>query len=120
MPSATFLPQLTPLIAPDDRVFRALADPHRRRLLDRLYEKSGQTLGELCGGLAMARQSASQHLELLEQANLVAVQWQGREKRHFLNPLPLRGIYERWIRKFEREDFTVPQRRTMKGAVDSG
>jgi len=101
MPSATLLPQLTPLIAPDDRVFRALADPHRRRLLDRLYEKSGQTLGELCGGLAMARQSASQHLELLEQANLVAVQWQGRKKRHFLNPVPLRGIYERWIRKFE-------------------
>jgi DNA-binding transcriptional ArsR family regulator len=120
MQSLASFPQVTPCTVSDDRVFRALADPNRRRLLDRLYEKSGQTLRELCGGLAMARQSVSQHLELLEQAGLVAVRWQGREKRHFLNPLPLRGIYERWIRKFEREDFTVPQRRTMKGAVDSG
>jgi DNA-binding transcriptional ArsR family regulator len=101
MQSATCIPQPTPGTAPEDRVFRALADPNRRRFLDRLHEKSGQTLGELCGGLAMARQSASQHLELLEQANLVAVQWQGREKLHFLNPVPLRGIYEGWIRKFE-------------------
>ena len=101
MQLAASIPQLTPGIASDDRVFRALADPNRRRLLDRLREKSGQTLGELCGGLAMTRQSASQHLELLEQANLVAVQWHGREKRHFLNPVPLRGIYEGWIRKFE-------------------
>ena len=120
MQSLASLPQVTPCTVPDDRVFRALADPNRRRLLDRLYEKSGQTLRELCGGLAMARQSVSQHLELLEQAGLVAVRWQGREKRHFLNPLPLRDIYERWIRNFEREDLTVPQRRTMKGAVDSG
>ena len=119
MQSLASFPQVTPCTASDDRVFRALADPNRRRLLDRLYEKSGQTLRELCRGLAMARQSVSQHLELLEQAGLVAVRWQGREKRHFLNPLPLRGIYERWIRKFEREDFTVPQRRTTKGAVDS-
>ena len=85
-----------------NRVFKALADPTRRSLLDRLHEKNAQTLGELCSSLAMARQSASQHLALLEAANLVSVTWRGREKVHHLNPVPLHDIQERWIDKFER------------------
>jgi uncharacterized protein YndB with AHSA1/START domain/DNA-binding transcriptional ArsR family regulator len=83
-------------------VFKALADPTRRSLLDRLHEKNGQTLGELCRSLAMARQSASQHLALLQAANLISVTWRGREKVHHLNPVPLHDIQERWIDKFER------------------
>ena len=83
-------------------VFKALADPTRRQLLDRLHEHNGQTLGELCGSLAMARQSASQHLALLEAANLISTTWRGREKLHHLNPVPLHDIQERWIDKFER------------------
>jgi uncharacterized protein YndB with AHSA1/START domain/DNA-binding transcriptional ArsR family regulator len=83
------------------RVFKALADPSRRLLLDRLHERNGQTLGELCGALAMARQSASQHLAALEAANLVSTVWHGREKLHYLNPVPLAEISERWIDKFE-------------------
>ena len=85
-----------------DRVFRALADPGRRKLLDRLYAENGQTLGELCAQLDMTRQAVAQHLGLLEEANLVAVVWRGREKLHYLNPVPLQEIYERWIRKFEK------------------
>lgn len=85
-----------------DLVFRALADPTRRQLLDRLHEHNGQTLGELCASLAMARQSASQHLALLEAANLISTTWRGREKLHHLNPVPLHDIQERWIDKFER------------------
>jgi uncharacterized protein YndB with AHSA1/START domain/DNA-binding transcriptional ArsR family regulator len=83
------------------RVFKALADPTRRQLLDRLHERNGQTLGELCGSLAMARQSASQHLAALEAADLVSTVWHGREKLHYLNPVPLHEISERWIDKFE-------------------
>ncbi|MBI3562863.1 MAG: helix-turn-helix transcriptional regulator [Gammaproteobacteria bacterium] len=86
-----------------DTVFKALADPSRRKLLDRLHAKNGQTLSELCKGLGMARQSVTQHLGLLEDANLVSVQWQGREKLHYFNPVPIHEIYERWIRKFEQE-----------------
>jgi len=86
-----------------DKVFKALADPSRRELLDRLHARSGQTLGELCKGLDMTRQAVTQHLDLLEEANLVAVQWQGREKLHYFNPVPIHEIYERWIRKFERQ-----------------
>lgn len=85
-----------------DLVFKALADPSRRKLLDLLHASDGQTLGELCEHLAMARQSVTQHLGLLEEANLVATQWRGREKLHFLNPVPLQEIHERWIRKFEK------------------
>jgi uncharacterized protein YndB with AHSA1/START domain/DNA-binding transcriptional ArsR family regulator len=85
----------------DDGVFRALADPTRRALLDRLRERNGQTLGELCGPLEMARQSATQHLGVLEAANLVTVVRRGREKLHYLNPVPLGEIQERWIGKFE-------------------
>jgi DNA-binding transcriptional ArsR family regulator len=86
-----------------DKVFKALADPSRRKLLDRLHAKNGQTLSELCKELDMARQSVTQHLGLLEDANLISVQWQGREKLHFFNPVPIQDIYERWIRKFEQE-----------------
>jgi len=87
----------------NDKVFKALGDPTRRKLLDLLSERNGQTLGELCEHLAMARQSATQHLELLEAANLVSTVRRGREKLHFINPVPLHEVYERWVRKFERQ-----------------
>ena len=86
-----------------DTVFKALADPSRRALLDRLHAKNGQSLTDLCQGLGMARQSVTQHLGVLEDANLISVQWQGREKLHYFNPVPIHDIYERWIRKFEEE-----------------
>ena len=90
-----------------DKVFRALADPSRRELLDRLHAQNGQTLSELCLGLAMTRQAVTQHLAVLEAANLVSVQWQGREKLHFINPVPIHAIAERWIRKFETSRLTA-------------
>ena len=86
----------------DDTVFKALADPTRRRLLDTLHECNGLTLGALCANLAMTRQAVTQHLKRLEEANLVASVRRGREKLHYLNPVPLHDIYERWIRKYER------------------
>jgi uncharacterized protein YndB with AHSA1/START domain/DNA-binding transcriptional ArsR family regulator len=89
-------------VADSDLVFKALADPTRRDLLDRLRERNGQTLGELCGPLAMARQSATQHLGVLETANLITTVRRGREKLHYLNPVPLWAIQERWIERFER------------------
>ncbi len=85
-----------------DAVFKALADASRRKLLDRLRKSNGRTLGELCEHLDMTRQAVAKHLGLLEKANLVAVVWRGREKLHYLNPLPLHEIYERWIGKYER------------------
>jgi DNA-binding transcriptional ArsR family regulator len=85
-----------------DLLFKALADPSRRKLLDQLYANDGQTLSELCAHVDMARQSVTQHLDVLEAANLVATRWRGREKLHFLNPVPLQDIYERWIAKFEK------------------
>jgi uncharacterized protein YndB with AHSA1/START domain/DNA-binding transcriptional ArsR family regulator len=85
-----------------DRVFKALADPTRRQVLDRLREREGQTLGELCAQLAMTRQSASQHIDVLEAANLVSTVRRGREKLHYLNPVPLHEMQERWIDRFER------------------
>ena len=85
-----------------DRVFKALADPTRRRLLDLLHRENGQTLTALSTGMDMTRQAVTQHLQLLEEANLVAVIWQGREKLHYLNPVPLHEIAARWIGKFER------------------
>lgn len=86
----------------ENTVFRALADPTRRLLLDRLRERNGQPLGELCERLGMARQSVSQHLDVLEAANLVSTVRQGRTKLHYLNPVPLHEIQERWIDRFER------------------
>ena len=85
-----------------DAVFKALADESRRQLLDRLFAKNGQTLNDLCGGLDMSRQAVTKHLGILEEANLIAVQWRGREKLHLLNPVPLQDVYERWLAKFER------------------
>ena len=85
-----------------DAVFRALADRSRRRLLDRLHVRNGQTLGELCEGLDMSRQAVTKHLAILEAANLVATQKSGREKLHYLNPVPINEIADRWIGKYER------------------
>lgn len=86
----------------DDAVFRALADSSRRRLLDRLHQRNGQTLGDLCQGLDMTRQAVAKHLAILEEANLLSSQRQGREKLHFINPVPINEIAERWISKFEQ------------------
>ena len=86
----------------DDNVFHALADANRRLLLDRLHRRNGQTLIELCDGLAMSRQAVTKHLAILEGANLVAMQRRGREKLHFINPVPINQIAERWIGKFDR------------------
>jgi len=85
-----------------DLLFKALADPSRRKLLDVLHAHDGRTLNDLCEHLDMTRQGVTQHLSLLEAANLVVTQWRGREKLHFLNPVPLQEIYERWIAKFEK------------------
>ena len=85
----------------EDAVFRALADASRRQLLDRLYSRNGQTLGALCQGLAMTRQAVAKHLAILEEANLVSARREGREKLHFLNPVPINDIAERWIGKFD-------------------
>ena len=86
----------------DDAVFRALADASRRQLLDRLHERNGQTLGELCRVLDMTRQAVTKHLAILEEANLVATRRRGRQKLHFINPVPINEIAERWIGKFDR------------------
>ncbi len=86
----------------DDLLFKALADPSRRKLLDQLHAHDGQTLGQLCEHLDMTRQGVTQHLDVLEAANLVATLKTGREKLHFLNPVPLQEIYDRWISKFEK------------------
>ena len=86
----------------DNAVFRALADASRRQLLDRLHRKNGQTLGELCKGLDMSRQAVAKHLAVLEEANLVSWKRHGREKLHFINPVPINEIAERWVSKFER------------------
>jgi DNA-binding transcriptional ArsR family regulator len=83
-------------------VFKALADESRRKLLDELHKNNGQTLTQLCKHLDMTRQAVTKHLVLLEAANLVATVWHGREKLHYLNPMPLHEIYERWIGKYER------------------
>src|SRR5271165_7553496 len=85
-----------------DKVFKALADPGRRLLLDRLHADNGQTLGHLCEHLAMTRQAVTKHLKLLEEASLVVTIWRGREKLHYLNPVPIHEIAERWIHKFEK------------------
>jgi DNA-binding transcriptional ArsR family regulator len=85
-----------------DAVFKALADPVRRALLDTLHARGGQTLGELCEGKGMTRQAVTKHLAVLEGANLVASERRGREKLHYLNPVPIQEIAERWIGKYER------------------
>jgi DNA-binding transcriptional ArsR family regulator len=86
-----------------DQVFRALANPARRRLLDVLRARNGRTLGDLCGCLAMSRQAVAQHLACLEEAGLVVTMRRGREKLHYLNPVPIHEIYARWIVRYERQ-----------------
>ncbi|WP_168119062.1 helix-turn-helix domain-containing protein [Paenibacillus sp. HB172176] len=85
-----------------DKLFKALADGTRRQLLDILFANNGQSLSELCAQMTMSRQAVTKHLLLLEEANLVTVVWHGREKLHYLNPVPIGEIYERWIGKFDR------------------
>jgi DNA-binding transcriptional ArsR family regulator len=103
-----------------DKVFKALADPGRRHLLDLLHRENGQTLMALCEHMDMSRQAVTQHLQLLEEANLVAIVWQGREKLHYLNPVPLHEIHARWIAKFERGrlDALRDLKRKLEGADD--
>ncbi len=101
-----------------DEVFKALADTSRRELLDRLRAENGQTLSELCARLAMSRQAVSKHLAILEDANLVATVRRGREKLHYLNPVPIHDIAERWIGKFERSRLQALG--DMKRALEEG
>lgn len=101
-----------------DTVFRALADASRRELLDRLRADNGQTLGQLCERLAMTRQAVSKHLAILEDANLVVTVKRGREKLHYLNPVPIHEIAERWIGKFERHRLQALS--DMKKALEAG
>ncbi len=100
-----------------DAVFKALADQSRRDLLDRLRAENGQTLGDLCQRLAMTRQAVSKHLGILEEANLIATVKRGREKLHYLNPVPIHEIGERWIGKFERGRLAALS--DMKQALES-
>jgi DNA-binding transcriptional ArsR family regulator len=101
-----------------DAVFKALADASRRGLLDRLRVENGQTLNELCVRLSMTRQAVSKHLAILQEANLVATVWRGREKLHYLNPVPIHEISERWIGKFERSRLQALS--DMKKAFEAG
>lgn len=103
-----------------DAVFKALADPSRRELLDRLHANNGQTLSELCRDLGMTRQAVTKHLAVLEAANLVVTVWRGREKLHYLNPVPIHEIYERWIGKFERQHMGLLHalKRGLEGGSD--
>ena len=103
-----------------DKVFKALADSARRELLDKLHSANGQTLGELCSHLEMSRQAASRHLRLLEEANLVTTVWRSREKLHFLNPMPILEIADRWIGKYERGRLRAlaDLKKTLEGERD--
>jgi DNA-binding transcriptional ArsR family regulator len=103
-----------------DKAFKALADPGRRLLLDRLRADNGQTLGQLCEHLAMTRQAVTKHLKLLEEANLVVTIWRGREKFHYLNPAPIHEIAERWIGKYERGRLRVlaELKKRLEGETD--
>jgi DNA-binding transcriptional ArsR family regulator len=100
----------------EDKVFKALADASRRDLLDSLRKRAGQTLNELCAGHDMTRQAVTKHLALLEEANLVVTRKQGREKLHYLNPMPISDIYSRWIGKFEQHRVAALQ--TLKEALE--
>ena len=103
-----------------DKVFKALADPSRRHLLDLLHRENGQTLTALCERMDMTRQAVTQHLQQLEEANLVAIVRRGREKLHYLNPVPLYEIYERWIEKFEHSRLSALRdlKRRLEGDDD--
>jgi DNA-binding transcriptional ArsR family regulator len=103
-----------------DAVFRALAEPVRRQLLDRLHARNGQTLGELCEGHDMTRQAVTKHLLVLEEANLVVTLKRGREKLHYLNPVPIHEIADRWIGKYERSRLRAlaDLKKTLEGSSD--
>jgi DNA-binding transcriptional ArsR family regulator len=103
-----------------DAVFRALADPIRRRLLDSLHARNGQTLNELCEGQDITRQAITKHLTILEEANLVATLKRGREKLHYLNAVPIHEIADRWINKYERPRLQAlgDLKRSMEGETD--
>src|SRR5262245_26942504 len=103
-----------------DAVFRALADPVRRQLLDRLHARNGQSLSELCEGHDMTRQAVTKHLAILEEANLVATLKRGREKLHYLNPVPIQEIADRWIGKYERTRLRALSdlKRDLEGKTD--
>jgi DNA-binding transcriptional ArsR family regulator len=103
-----------------DAVFRALADPVRRQLLDSLRARNGRTLTELCEGHGMTRQAVTKHLCVLEQANLVATLKRGREKLHYLNPVPIHDIADRWIGKYERSRLRALSdlKRNLEGKID--
>ena len=94
-------------VSDDDLVFRALADPTRRHLLDRLHERDGRTLTELESELEMTRFGVMKHLRVLEGAGLVVIRWQGREKLHYLNPVPIRLIHDRWIDKYTERQVSA-------------
>ena len=100
-----------------EKVFRALADPSRRMLLDRLFARGGQTLGALAAEMPMSRQAVTKHLAILEDANLVSVHWRGREKLHYLNPVPIGDIVRRWVGKFE--DARVEALGTFKDDIET-
>ena len=103
-----------------DKVFKALADPVRRLLLDRLRVENGQTLGRLCERMGMSRQAVTKHLKVLEEASLVVPIWRGREKLHYLNPVPIHEIADRWIGKFERGRLRVLSdlKKKLEGETD--
>src|SRR5438045_4078928 len=103
--------------ADDDDVFRALADPSRRRLLDRLHATDGQSLADLCAGLDMSRQAVAKHLGILEGAGLISSKRRGREKLHYINLVPINAIAERWISKFEQPRLSALSdlKRTLEG-----
>ena len=105
------------MVADEDKVFKALADASRRDLLDRLRRNNGQTLSELCEGHDMSRQAVTKHLNLLEEANLVVPVKKGREKLHYLNPVPINEIYMRWIGKFEQDRVQALQ--NLKQALEN-
>jgi DNA-binding transcriptional ArsR family regulator len=106
-----------------DLVFKALADESRREILDLLYARGGQTLGELCEPFSgsMSRQAVMKHLKILEEASLVAIVWSGREKRHYLNPMPIHAIQDRWIKKFEKQrmDALSALKAALEGTSDT-
>src|ERR1700679_2725137 len=103
-----------------DKVFKALADPGRRLLLDRLHAENGQTLGQLCALMDMSRQAVTKHLKVLEEASLVVPLWRGREKLHYLTPVPIHDIAERWIHKFERGRLRIlaDLKKNLEGETD--
>ncbi|HEY5007875.1 MAG TPA: metalloregulator ArsR/SmtB family transcription factor [Caulobacteraceae bacterium] len=103
-----------------DDVFKALADPMRRQLLDDLHALNGQTLGALCEGRGVTRQAVTKHLAILEAANLIATEKRGREKLHYLNPVPIHDIADRWIGKYERGrlDALADLKRDLEGKTD--